>query len=118
MPLVTVHHSQRVADQLDYAFLHTLRESIAAALTCDVLLGEVDGHLDPHRDLEVFLIPNGPSDHVHCDLLIDIEALNFPERYKDRQRRANLIRQSASDLLGKQVAVAVWLKLVNATWAE
>lgn len=114
MPLVRVYDDTGFQQDTLKVVEALLRSVIAEELSCS----DKGGELTPD-DMEVFFLAQTPQSSYH--LLIDIEAVNFPSRLANQQERSGRIKDRVAQALESDVRgvnVAVWLKLLDATWSE
>lgn len=114
MPMVRIYLTSEMFE--DDKLLAAIRPIVAEALICPDFDGVI-ADLDPDADIEVFLHEIEPEDHANADIMLDIEAIAYPERVANRNQRAETIRSRIQSLLEPVETVAVWLKTVDASWA-
>lgn len=122
MPIVTVYHrvdfASESSDEIS-AYFAGLREILARELG-----GDGERTLDPSADFELYLTEVGHrvGEHVTWDISIDVEAYDFDYRISNAEERARAVmngaREEYSRRFGWTPTLAVWLKLVTASWVQ
>ena len=114
MPLIDVTYDDTVADSALRELAELLPELVPEAVDCpeDPWAGPVQ-----LGDLEIRFRPKGPLDVGGLNCVIEVRTKLFANRERDKQRRADLIRDriAAKVELG---AFGVWLVLAEGAWSQ
>lgn len=110
---------------LQTKFKNGVRSIVARHLSCDVpgSDGEASAFepLDPAEiDLQTIKVESSSGDFSGRDLVVDIEAFDYPARVDDRDAIADRILEDVDGFardLDIPMSVGVWLKLVLAAWS-
>lgn len=112
MPLVQVRHPSGMYGSRLFDLGTILAHIVATTLSAE----EPDSHLTDD-DIEVTFDEKKPYDRVKHDLLVNIEAYDYPSRFGNRQQRCDQIRDEIKKVY--QGSVGIWLKILEgAAWAE
>jgi hypothetical protein len=113
MPLIDVTYDARVGEEV----LRRLGELLPAVVSEAVDCPEEPwtGPLGP-GDIEIRFRRRSPLDVGDLEVVIEVRTKLFEHRVRDRQRRADLIRDRLSGLpLGR---LGVWLILSEGAWSQ
>src|SRR4051794_22664988 len=115
MPLVHLRYApDAVSSDALGAITVALKDLVAETLSTD----DPGGGLTPNA-IEVFGEQADVVDDTPFDLIVDIEAVDYPGRIATKGERADAIRAGVEQLLAPSaVRVGVWLKFVTAAWSE
>lgn len=124
MPLVRVRYSlEHEGHVLRPKVLEGLGESIRIAVAMHLSCRQ--GELVPD-DIEVFFEEASPYDVSGYQVMIDVEAMYYPQRDKGDDKlgennfasRVSNLRDDLHQMLPMHVGFGLWVKLVNAQWAD
>ncbi len=111
MPLIEVTYDQKVGEEVLRRLGELLPEVVGEAVDCPE--EPSTGPLDP-GDIEIRFRRKSPLDVGDLDVVIEVRTKLFEQRVRDKQRRADLIRDRLSRLpLGQ---IGVWLILSEGAW--
>lgn len=113
MPLIDVTFDGTVGEEVLHRLAEVLPDAVAEAVDCPE-----DPRTGPAGpgDIEIRFREKSQLDVSDLDVVIEVRAKLFEHRVRDKQRRADLIRDRLSGLpLGQ---VGVWLVLCEGAWTQ
>jgi hypothetical protein len=113
MPLIDVTYDDTVDEPLLRRLSEVLPDVVSEAADCpeDPWIGRADV-----GDIEIRFRRKNPLDVGQLNVVVEVRTKLFSSRMRDKQRRADLIRDRVSSLgPGK---VGVWLILAEGAWSQ
>ena len=113
MPLVDVTYDRALGERVLRELAELLPDIVAEAVDCPE-----EPRIGPPEpgDIEIRFRQKSLLDVGELDVVIEVRTKLFPNRVKDKQRRADLLRDRLSGLeLGH---VGVWLILAEGAWSQ
>jgi hypothetical protein len=113
MPLIDVTYGGSVDEEALRRLGELLPDAVAEAVECpeEPVTGPPQA-----GDIEIRFRRRSPLDAGELDVVIEVRTKLFGTRVRDKQRRADLIRDRLSQLpLGQ---VGVWLILAEGAWSQ
>ncbi len=100
-----------------------IRAIVAAVHSCFVPnpIGDAGTfiQLDPDEDTEFYPFDvSGPGNHSNAGVVLDIEAMDYPDRAANLPERGLEIDRRVKELLATDRKVASWTKLGPYVWTE
>lgn len=113
MPLIDVTYDSAVGDNVLHRLAELLPDLVSEAVECPE--EPWSGSLGP-GDIEIRFREKSRLDVGDLDVVVEIRTKLFDSRVRDKQRRADLVRDRLSSLpLGQ---VGVWLILSDGAWSQ
>jgi hypothetical protein len=113
VPLVDVTYDHTVDDEVLRQLTEMLPEVVSEAVDCPE--EPWVGPLGP-GDVEIRFREKSPHDSGELDMVIEVRTKLFTSRVKDKQRRADLIRDRLAPLNVERLGV--WLILAEGAWSQ
>jgi hypothetical protein len=113
MPLIDVTYDATVSEEVLHRLARALPDVVSEAVECPE--EPWTGPPGP-GDIEIRFRRKSHLDAGELDVVIEVRTKLFESRVRDKQRRADLIRERLSSLpLGQ---VGVWLLLSEGAWSQ
>jgi hypothetical protein len=113
VPLIDVTYDRALGERVLRELAELLPDIVAEAVDCPE-----EPSIGPPEpgDIEIRFRQKSLLDVGELDVVIEVRTKLFPNRVKDKQRRADLLRDRLSGLeLGR---VGVWLILAEGAWSQ
>jgi hypothetical protein len=114
MPIVDVTYAPDLKEERLVRLAQTLPQSVSVAVECPE--EPYDRNLRP-GDVEVRFRQRGAYDLSGLDILVEVRSKWFESRAKDRQERADHLRDALVEAAGTR-SIGVYLSLPVASWSQ